>query len=152
MERVTRTRRSREGADLFEDVDHEVRATCGRLYAPSHPFYNLLYAPRPLLISLYAPILYHWLQAFPSAANDVKPEARRRLDPVMREAGKRGLDVTKLHASQTPAWRNLRTRNTDEGAYYDGLEEEERHGMQEATHEEGSGGGGRPRRGSGGRG
>lgn len=41
---------------------------------------------------------------------DRRDNSRRRMDPVMREAGKRGLDVDALHASHTPAWGNLRTR------------------------------------------
>lgn len=44
----------------------------------------------------------------------------------MKEAGRRGLDVGKLHASHTPAWANLRDRRSrKERSYYEGGAEEE---------------------------
>lgn len=67
---------------------------------------------------------------------------------MRQEAVKRGLDVTKLNASQTPAWRNLRTRNGGQNVqYYDDMEQDDhveeprqtrRHGnrRQEEEHEE----------------
>ncbi|PRW59558.1 ATPase family AAA domain-containing-like isoform X1 [Chlorella sorokiniana] len=52
---------------------------------------------------------------------------RRRVDPVVKEAHKRGLDVDKLHGSRTPAWRNLRGRSASQRkrSYYEGPEEQE---------------------------
>jgi hypothetical protein len=65
----------------------------------------------------------------------------RRADPVVREAPKRGLDIGKLHASDTPAWHNLR-RQARHASYYDGLdgeddgeEEEERAQVDKNQHE-----------------
>ncbi|KAL4429387.1 hypothetical protein ABPG77_005161 [Micractinium sp. CCAP 211/92] len=52
---------------------------------------------------------------------------RRRVDPVIAEAHKRGLDVEKLHGSRTPAWRNLRGRGSQKKvqSYFEGPEDED---------------------------